>query len=43
MTKAYGELEKRMSAPKEEVAENTPEQQQVGSMDKYYNEYAETG
>ena len=44
LAKAYGELEKRMSAPKEEeVAENTPEQQQVGSMDKYYNEYAETG
>ena len=43
LAKAYGELEKRMSAPKEEVAENTPEEQQVASMDKYYNEYAETG
>ena len=42
LAKAYGELEKKMSAPKEEVAESTEEApQEVQQLDKYYEEYTE--
>ena len=42
LAKAYGELEKKMSAPKEEVAESTEEvPQEVQQLDKYYEEYTE--
>ena len=52
MAKAYGELEKQFSArPKEEVQEDVKipepskevEGKRVSSLDKFYNEYAETG
>ena len=52
MAKAYGELEKQFSArPKEEVKEDVKipepskevEGKRVSSLDKFYNEYAETG
>ena len=43
LAKAYGELEKKMSAPKEEeVPESTEEApQEVQQLDKYYEEYTE--
>ena len=42
LAKAYGELEKKMSASKEEVAESTEEvPQEVQQLDKYYEEYTE--
>ena len=43
LAKAYGELEKKMSAPQEEVQEETPEQpsSEVEALDKYYEEYTE--
>ena len=43
LAKAYGELEKKMSAPKEEeVPESTEEApQEVQHLDKYYEEYTE--
>ena len=42
LAKAYGELEKKMSAPQEEVAESTEEvPQEVQQLDKYYEEYTE--
>ena len=42
LAKAYGELEKKMSAPEEEVAESTEEvPQEVQQLDKYYKEYTE--
>ena len=52
MAKAYGELEKQFSSrPKEEVQEDVKipepskevEGKRVSSLDKFYNEYAETG
>ena len=42
LAKAYGELEKKMSAPKEEVAESVEEApEEVQQLDKYYEEYTE--
>ena len=42
LAKAYGELEKKMSAPKEEVPESTEEApEEVQQLDKYYEEYTE--
>ena len=42
LAKAYGELEKKMSAPKEEVPESAEEApEEVQQLDKYYEEYTE--
>jgi len=42
LAKAYGELEKKMSSPKEEVPESTEEApEEVQQLDKYYEEYTE--
>ena len=42
LAKAYGELEKKMSAPKEEVPESVEEApEEVQQLDKYYEEYTE--
>ncbi len=44
LAKAYGELEKKQSSPTEEPIEQVAEaSEQTGAIDKFYNEYAETG
>ena len=43
LAKAYGELEKKMSAPKEEQPVESVEEapEEVQQLDKYYDEYIE--
>lgn len=45
LAKAYGELEKKQSSPTEEapIEQVAEASEQTGAIDKFYNEYAETG